>query len=112
MKLVRIHFSMPDFIDHAPTVNIHTHLIPFILWTLRLNPSSAFDPTEAPVLAFTIFALICLLASAIWHTMAGCAHVRGMQLCAQVDYVGIGWYVDIDTIPSFIVYVAPQVNQR
>lgn len=25
--------------------------------------------------------------------MAGCAHPVGMEFCARVDYVGIGWYI-------------------
>jgi hypothetical protein len=33
----------------------------------------------------------------VWHTMAGCAHHRGMTLCAKIDYVGIAWYVDVQT---------------
>nr|VWO99596.1 Mannitol dehydrogenase [Ganoderma boninense] len=30
---------------------------------------------------------------ALWHTMAGCAHPEGMEFCARVDYVGIGWLI-------------------
>ncbi|KAG2045925.1 hypothetical protein BDR06DRAFT_985718 [Suillus hirtellus] len=36
------------------------------------------------------FALLCLFSSVLWHTMAGCAHPQGMELCARIDYVGIG----------------------
>ena len=25
--------------------------------------------------------------------MAGCAHPKGMELCARIDYVGIGWLI-------------------
>ena len=25
--------------------------------------------------------------------MSGCAHAKGMDLCARIDYVGIGWFV-------------------
>jgi len=39
------------------------------------------------------FACICLLGSAIWHTMVGCAHLGSMQFCARMDYVGIGWLI-------------------
>jgi predicted membrane channel-forming protein YqfA (hemolysin III family) len=42
---------------------------------------------------FMSFALLCLLCSSLWHTMSGCAHRSGMEFCARVDYVGIGWYV-------------------
>ncbi|KAF5370788.1 hypothetical protein D9758_002122 [Tetrapyrgos nigripes] len=31
--------------------------------------------------------------SAVWHTMAGCAHPASMEFCARVDYVGIGWLI-------------------
>ncbi|KAJ7695591.1 hemolysin-III related-domain-containing protein [Mycena metata] len=42
---------------------------------------------------FVLFALACLAASALWHTMAGCAHRGAMETCARVDYVGIGWLI-------------------
>lgn len=81
-------------------MNIHTHLIPFILWSLNLIPVSPFPSTvaasntrELPELAFTAFALFCLFCSALWHTMSGCAHPTGMEICARVDYVGIGWLI-------------------
>lgn len=75
-------------------MNIHTHLIPFILYLVNIislvqNPTH-FDAVEV---YFMSFACICLLGSAIWHTMAGCAHHRSMQFCARVDYVGIGWLI-------------------
>lgn len=47
------------------------------------------------MLAYTMFALFTLFSSVVWHTMAGCAHHRGMVLCAKVDYVGIAWYVGV-----------------
>ena len=78
-------------------VNIHTHLIPFLLWSFaffRITPSyDASDLHEPePVKAtFTAFALLCLFTSALWHTMAGCASKTGMELCARIDYIGIGW---------------------
>lgn len=76
-------------------VNIHTHLIPFLLWSFawfRLSPSyDLIDQYEPAKVTFTVFALLCLFTSALWHTMAGCAHLEGMEFCARVDYVGIGW---------------------
>ncbi|TFK53717.1 HlyIII-domain-containing protein [Heliocybe sulcata] len=90
------------FALHNETLNIHTHLIPFLIWLpslLRSVPhmllTSVPHPSamDAPELAFTAFALFCLFCSAVWHTMAGCAHPRGMELCARVDYVGIGWLI-------------------
>lgn len=89
---------MPVYWLTLSSVNIHTHLVPFLLWSLDLIPVVPFwastnvaVETELPELAFTAFALLCLFTSALWHTMAGCAHERGMELCARIDYVGIGW---------------------
>ncbi|KZT18073.1 HlyIII-domain-containing protein [Neolentinus lepideus HHB14362 ss-1] len=90
------------FALHNETLNIHTHLIPFLFWLpslIRSIPhmllSSVPHPSamDTPELAFTSFALLCLFCSAVWHTMAGCAHPKGMELCARVDYVGIGWLI-------------------
>ena len=87
---------LPFTNTHFNTVNIHTHLIPFLFWSLNLIPLNPFSAStridsELPELAFTAFALLCLFTSALWHTMAGCADPHGMELCARVDYVGIGW---------------------
>lgn len=46
---------------------------------------------DVPELLFMSFALLCLLTSTIWHTMAGCADHNSMEFCARVDYIGIGW---------------------
>ncbi|KAI0744151.1 HlyIII-domain-containing protein [Daedaleopsis nitida] len=85
------------FALHNETLNIHTHLIPFLLWSFawfRISPSyDTFDTREPAKVTFTVFALLCLFTSAVWHTMAGCAHPKGMELCARVDYVGIGWLI-------------------
>jgi len=85
---------MSLFAWHNETLNIHTHLIPFILWLTNcipiFNSSSLQDIPEA---AFITFALVCLFSSVVWHTMAGCAHHDGMDLCARIDYVGIGWLI-------------------
>ncbi len=71
-----------------------------MLWSLGLIPIAPFwadtstsTDSELPVYAFSIFSLLCLFTSSVWHTMAGCAHSGGMELCAKVDYVGIGWSV-------------------
>ena len=80
-------------IDLLP-VNIHTHMIPLLHSTLALFPhlNYASVPVDRPEAVFTVFAQICLFSSVLWHTMSGCAHRGGMELCARVDYVGIGWY--------------------
>ncbi|KAF8180513.1 hypothetical protein K438DRAFT_1976703 [Mycena galopus ATCC 62051] len=44
---------------------------------------------------FTVFALLCLASSSLWHTMAGCAHKGAMEMCAHIDYVGIGWLIAV-----------------
>lgn len=86
--------SLPRFHPaHPHSVNIHTHSIPFVLWLINCIPlfnSSALQ--DIPETAFIIFALTCLFSSVLWHTMSGCAHHDGMDLCARIDYVGIGWY--------------------
>jgi adiponectin receptor len=85
---------MSLFALHNETLNIHTHLIPFILWLIHCIPlfnSSSLQDT--PETAFIALALVCLFSSVVWHTMAGCAHHDGMDLCARIDYVGIGWLI-------------------
>ncbi|KAL0956629.1 hypothetical protein HGRIS_002764 [Hohenbuehelia grisea] len=106
---------MSLFALHNETLNIHTHLIPFVLWTYHSLPSLpalttlpflsvlSYFPAlplhttpfiaDTPELLFTAFALLCLFSSAVWHTMAGCADHKSMEFCARVDYVGIGWLI-------------------
>ncbi|KAH7920145.1 HlyIII-domain-containing protein [Leucogyrophana mollusca] len=85
---------MSLFAIHNETLNIHTHLIPFILWLINLVPIfNSSTLTDGPEVAFLSFALLCLFSSVLWHTMAGCAHPEGMELCARIDYVGIGWLI-------------------
>ncbi|PPQ90554.1 hypothetical protein CVT25_015868 [Psilocybe cyanescens] len=85
---------MSLFTCHNETLNIHTHLIPFLLWGMNLIPliwnTQAYD---TPEMLFMAFALLCLASSAVWHTMSGCADHRSMEFCARVDYVGIGWLI-------------------
>lgn len=85
---------MSLFAVHNETLNIHTHLIPFLLWFINCIP--IFNTprfVDIPEAAFLTFALICLFSSVVWHTMSGCAHPEGMDLCARIDYVGIGWLI-------------------
>ncbi|EIN11606.1 HlyIII-domain-containing protein [Punctularia strigosozonata HHB-11173 SS5] len=120
---------------HNETLNIHTHFLPFVFWLLPLLPftptiasqlpssiasllpsslhSASMVPTTAadldlPELIFVIFALLCLFASAVWHTMAGCAHPRGMEICARLDYVGIGWLISASV--ASVMYYAFQAH--
>ncbi|KAF5387312.1 hypothetical protein D9757_005774 [Collybiopsis confluens] len=82
------------FAFHNEFLNIHTHLIPGLLWLINcipfVNPSGIEDIPEA---LFMAFAIVCLFSSAVWHTMAGCAHCPSMEFCARIDYVGIGWLI-------------------
>ncbi|KAJ7121238.1 hypothetical protein C8R43DRAFT_900424 [Mycena crocata] len=83
---------------HNETLNIHTHLVPLVLWGAAYAGAVWPYPTAAisslPEWAlFALFALACLASSALWHTMAGCAHRGTMETCARVDYVGIGWLI-------------------
>ncbi|KAI6169330.1 hemolysin-III related-domain-containing protein [Pisolithus thermaeus] len=101
MSLFAIHNeTRPSFLPprdsnaHLFTVNIHTHLIPFLLWLINCIP--IFNTprfVDIPEAAFLTFALMCLFTSVVWHTMSGCAHPEGMDLCARIDYVGIGWLI-------------------
>ena len=79
--------------ERATPVNIHTHLIPGMIWLRDHLPRSSTSPEDLPSLLFTSSALLCLFASAVWHTMSGCAHRAGMMICARMDYVGIGWLI-------------------
>ncbi|KAF8971121.1 hemolysin-III related-domain-containing protein [Flammula alnicola] len=85
---------MSLFTLHNEFLNIHTHLIPFLLWGINfiplINSTHTFD---TPEVLFMAFALLCLSSSALWHTMSGCADHRSMDMCARVDYVGIGWLI-------------------
>lgn len=74
-------------------VNIHTHLIPGMIWLRNHLPRVSTSPEDLPSLVFTSSALLCLFSSAAWHTMSGCAHLTGMLVCARMDYVGIGWLI-------------------
>lgn len=86
---------MSIFTFHNETLNIHTHLIPFVLWGISLFPliNSTTHEFEAPEVCFMAFALLCLFSSAVWHTMSGCADPASMEFCARIDYIGIGWLI-------------------
>ncbi|KAL5528181.1 IZH3 [Sanghuangporus sanghuang] len=83
------------FALHNETVNIYTHMIPLLHNAIRFFPSLNYAsvPADRPEKVYTAFAMLCLFGSVVWHTMSGCAHQVGMELCARVDYVGIGWLI-------------------
>ena len=87
-------------------VNIHTHLVPGMIWLRNHLPRISTSPEDLPSLLFTSSALLCLFASAVWHTMSGCAHRTGMVLCARMDYVGIGWLISasVGTVVHYGLY--------
>ena len=87
-------------------VNIHTHLIPAMIWIRNHFPRISTSPEDLPSLIFTSSALFCLSASVIWHTMSGCAHRAGMVMCARMDYVGIGWLISasVGTVAHYGLY--------
>ncbi|KAJ7096018.1 hemolysin-III related-domain-containing protein [Mycena crocata] len=94
------------FTPHNEFSNIHTHLVPLLLWGWVAVSAALEEHSDTPDSAeiiFTLAALLCLGSSALWHTMAGCAHRRTMEFCARVDYVGIGWLISasISTIVSY-----------
>ncbi|KAJ7250765.1 hemolysin-III related-domain-containing protein [Mycena rebaudengoi] len=85
------------FAMHNESLNIHTHLLPLLLWTINFR---AADPAER---VFTACTLLCLGTSVVWHTMSGCAHRGAMELCARADYVGIGWLIS-GSIGTIVYY--------
>ncbi|EIW83236.1 HlyIII-domain-containing protein [Coniophora puteana RWD-64-598 SS2] len=99
---------------HNETLNIHTHLVPLLLWVLNVVPIfNATSVQDIPEVAFISFALLCLSSSVLWHTMAGCAHFRGMELCARIDYVGIGWLISasVGTVVHYGFQCNPDVGR-
>ena len=99
---------------HNETLNIHTHLIPLLLWLLNVIPIfNATSVQDIPEIAFISFALLCLSSSVLWHTMSGCAHFRGMTLCARIDYVGIGWLISasVGTVVHYGFQCHPDVGR-
>ncbi|KXN90864.1 hypothetical protein AN958_03518 [Leucoagaricus sp. SymC.cos] len=99
------------FTLHNETLNIHTHLIPLILFLVNII-SIIRNPThiDAPEVLFMSFACVCLLGSTVWHTMSGCAHHNSMEFCARVDYVGIGWLISASVATT--VYYGYQCHPK
>ncbi|KAF7321967.1 SGL domain-containing protein [Mycena kentingensis (nom. inval.)] len=69
---------------------------PFFAFTTPPSslPSSFFAspyPPDAAENIFTVFALFTLTCSVVWHTMSGCSHRKAVDICARLDYIGIGW---------------------
>ncbi|KIY53411.1 HlyIII-domain-containing protein [Fistulina hepatica ATCC 64428] len=97
------------FALHNETLNIHTHLIPAITWAARAvcGIVRASLP-DTPEMVFMCFATLCLFSSVTWHVMSGCAHHGSMELCARIDYIGIGWLISASV--GTIVYYGFQCH--
>lgn len=103
------------FAFHNETLNIHTHLIPFLILGINSIPlfDSAFINAPTPEKFFVAFVLLCFFCSSVWHTMSGCAHHGSMEFCAKVDYIGIGWLISA-SVASVVYYgfqCHPSINQ-
>ncbi|KAF8510560.1 HlyIII-domain-containing protein [Hysterangium stoloniferum] len=98
---------------HNETANIWTHLIPLTLALMSLSsPVAAIFkfaqtgddlPIDIAERTFSLFAMICLASSCVWHVMAGCAHTKATDTAARIDYVGIGWLISA-SIGSVVYY--------
>jgi len=98
---------------HNETVNIWTHLLPLGLALMSLSsPVAAIFkfaqtgddlPIDIAERTFSLFAVICLASSCVWHVMAGCAHRKATDTAARIDYVGIGWLISA-SIGSVVYY--------
>jgi len=103
------------FAFHNQTLNIHTHLIPLVLWSVSFISiiNSATLGADGPEVAFAAFTLVCLFNSVLWHTMSGCAHHVGREFCARVDYVGISWLISasVGTVVYYGFQCYPYIGQ-
>ncbi|BEI87616.1 uncharacterized protein CcaverHIS019_0103340 [Cutaneotrichosporon cavernicola] len=85
---------------HNETVNIHSHfiptlfilgVIPFIIWRTPLPDAHWID--TAMLISYLLAAMSCLVSSAGWHILSGCANRRWFEWGACVDYIGISWLI-------------------
>jgi adiponectin receptor len=85
---------------HNETVNIHSHfvptlfilgVIPFIVWRTPLPDAHWID--TAMLISYLLAAMSCLVSSAGWHVLSGCANKRWFEWGACVDYIGISWLI-------------------
>ncbi|GAA5980698.1 hypothetical protein JCM11641_000179 [Rhodosporidiobolus odoratus] len=90
---------------HNETVNIQSHFLGFLslailLFSYLFSSSPSTSPTAgilsnphpgdtAIAVLFVLSAMHCLLCSAAWHLLAGCASSTWFRSAACVDYVGI-----------------------
>jgi len=98
-------YSSETLID-LREANIHTHLLPLIVLCpifMRDVYLSTSQLHSLPTTLFSLFSLLCLLTSVIWHVCAGCASFRVMETAARVDYLGIGWLISA-SIATVVYY--------
>ncbi|EAU91108.1 hypothetical protein CC1G_03276 [Coprinopsis cinerea okayama7 len=97
------YYGITSFFASLPTPPFPLAITPLIEArgaTKLLETSKMEDPIEY---AFMSFALMCLFASAVWHTMSGCADKRSVEFCARCDYIGIGWLISA-TVATIVHY--------
>ncbi|ORX35324.1 hemolysin-III related-domain-containing protein [Kockovaella imperatae] len=89
------------FAWHNETVNIHSHFIPTILFSIfiaavLLSPPlpDAYPLDSATVVIYLLAAVACLISSASWHVLSGCASRKWFEWGACVDYIGIAWLIE------------------
>ncbi|GAA5862418.1 hypothetical protein JCM8547_007634 [Rhodosporidiobolus lusitaniae] len=95
-RLLRSSFEL-----HNETINIQSHFWGFVslaallVYHLFLSPSSPHSLANAHAgdtaisVLFVLSAMHCLLCSAAWHLLSGCASSSWFRGAACVDYVGI-----------------------
>ncbi|TFK21911.1 HlyIII-domain-containing protein [Coprinopsis marcescibilis] len=102
--LVTLSSATNSFISNLPTPPFPIAITPLIKARapelLESQTSAIEDPME---IAFMSFALLCLFASTVWHTMSGCADKKSMEFCARCDYIGIGWLISA-TVATIVYY--------
>ncbi|ORY47590.1 hemolysin-III related-domain-containing protein [Leucosporidium creatinivorum] len=105
---------------HNETINIQSHLIGFLSLVFLLifhfpgSPHSlpSSHPADTAIaLLFIGAAMKCLLCSAAWHLLAGCATGHWHRGAACVDYVGISGLIaaSVMGISYYGFYCKPQV---
>ncbi|KAL7422722.1 inc metabolism membrane protein [Cryptotrichosporon argae] len=105
------------FAMHNETVNIHSHFvpsiallccIPLIAYSSPLPDAHWLDTTM--LCLYLTAAISCLLSSASWHVLSGCASRGWFEWGACVDYVGISWLIamSFNTVVYNVYYCHPR----
>lgn len=92
---------------HNETINIQTHFVGFLslcyllIWRLPHSPHASPDSHWMDTTIAALFigaAMKCLLCSAAWHVLSGCATRHWHAGAACVDYVGISGLIAASVI--------------